>query len=221
LNPAGFSAYEPSAGRARAWVRHLSGDSEAAHAELRAVADDATARALVTQAVLALTDLARLGAASLAVDAFAAFGPLSGAAAERQRFVTAVAGDDGEGLDAAADGFEARGALVLAAEAAALAAGAHRRAGRGRQAELAATRSRALAGRCQALDTPALRDPGAASPLSSREREVAELAAAGRTNRQIAQRLVVSERTVENHLYRVFAKLGISSRDDLTSALRP
>ena len=117
--------------------------------------------------------------------------------------------------------FEGRGAVVLATEAAALAAGGHRRVGRGRAAVVAAARARVLAGRCQGLDTPATRDPGVASPLSSRERQVAELAAAGRTNRQIAHTLVVSERTIENHLYRVFHKLGLSSRDELAGALLP
>jgi DNA-binding CsgD family transcriptional regulator len=56
-------------------------------------------------------------------------------------------------------------------------------------------------------------------PLSAREHEIASLAASGLTNRQIAQRAVVSERTVENHLYRVFIKLGISSRDELAAAI--
>lgn len=39
------------------------------------------------------------------------------------------------------------------------------------------------------------------------------------SNRAIAERLYVSERTVENHLYRVFIKLGITGRDQLASAL--
>jgi DNA-binding CsgD family transcriptional regulator len=51
--------------------------------------------------------------------------------------------------------------------------------------------------------------------------EIARLAASGLTNRQVAERLVVSERTVENHLYRVFIKLGISGRDELASVLQP
>jgi DNA-binding CsgD family transcriptional regulator len=41
------------------------------------------------------------------------------------------------------------------------------------------------------------------------------------SNRQIARRAVVSERTVENHLYRAFIKLGISSRDELAAAIAP
>lgn len=55
--------------------------------------------------------------------------------------------------------------------------------------------------------------------LTARELEVARLAAAGLTNREIAGRLVVSERTVDNHLYRVFRKLGVSSRDQIAALI--
>lgn len=55
----------------------------------------------------------------------------------------------------------------------------------------------------------------ASRQLTSREREVARLIAAGHTNREVAQRLTVSERTVDNHLYRIFRKLGVSSRDQI------
>jgi non-specific serine/threonine protein kinase len=51
--------------------------------------------------------------------------------------------------------------------------------------------------------------------LSRREREVAELVALGLTNRAIAQRLFLSERTVEGHIDRAFSKLGFSSRTQL------
>jgi DNA-binding CsgD family transcriptional regulator len=46
------------------------------------------------------------------------------------------------------------------------------------------------------------------------------LAAAGLSNRQIADRLSVSVRTVEGHLYRIFAKLGIEHRDQLIHLVR-
>jgi DNA-binding NarL/FixJ family response regulator len=48
---------------------------------------------------------------------------------------------------------------------------------------------------------------------------VAQLAAAGHTNRQIAQVLFVTQRTVENHLTSAYAKLQISSRTGLPAAL--
>jgi DNA-binding NarL/FixJ family response regulator len=55
--------------------------------------------------------------------------------------------------------------------------------------------------------------------LTRREREVAVLAARGLSNRQIADLLVISVRTVENQLYRVYAKLGVAGRNQLGAAL--
>ncbi|MGW5440087.1 LuxR C-terminal-related transcriptional regulator [Nocardia asteroides] len=67
------------------------------------------------------------------------------------------------------------------------------------------------------------RSPGTATTLTRREREVAELAAQGHTNKDIATHLYLSPRTVEDHLGRVLRKLGLTSRagiarklDDLT-----
>jgi DNA-binding CsgD family transcriptional regulator len=56
--------------------------------------------------------------------------------------------------------------------------------------------------------------------LSAQERTIAELAAAGHTNKQIAAQLYLSPRTVGAHLYRIFPKLGVSSRAALGQALR-
>jgi hypothetical protein len=60
---------------------------------------------------------------------------------------------------------------------------------------------------------------GCAEPLTAQEHEIASLAAAGLTNKQIGQRLYLSHRTVSGHLYRIFPKLGISSRAALRDAL--
>ncbi|HNA52307.1 MAG TPA: helix-turn-helix transcriptional regulator, partial [Mycobacterium sp.] len=48
----------------------------------------------------------------------------------------------------------------------------------------------------------------------------AHLVSLGMTNREIAERLVVSARTVENHLYRMFAKLDVTDRDELAALIR-
>jgi non-specific serine/threonine protein kinase len=58
------------------------------------------------------------------------------------------------------------------------------------------------------------------SQLTAREREIASLVAAGLSNRQIAEMLFISRRTVDAHLEHIFGKLGITSRVMLTIQLR-
>jgi two-component system nitrate/nitrite response regulator NarL len=53
-------------------------------------------------------------------------------------------------------------------------------------------------------------------PLSGREEEIAHMVAEGFSNRQISERLVLSEHTIKNYLFRVFEKLGVSTRVELT-----
>ena len=57
--------------------------------------------------------------------------------------------------------------------------------------------------------------------LTRAERTIVELASEGLRNRQIAQRLSISPRTVQRHLYEIFRKVGVSSRTQLVAqALR-
>jgi DNA-binding NarL/FixJ family response regulator len=80
--------------------------------------------------------------------------------------------------------------------------------------------SRALVEQGRPAATPALRQLRP-DVLTRREWEVAALAARGLSNRDIAALLVVSVRTVENQLHRVYAKLAVGGRDELASALAP
>ncbi|PWU53441.1 LuxR family transcriptional regulator, partial [Micromonospora globispora] len=133
------------------------------------------------------------------------------------RYARAAFEDSPAELLAVADGFAARDLVVFAAEAAALAL---HRLGRRRAASTAAARYRlaALLGRCDQISTPALRLLRPA--LTDREWEVARLAADGATSPAIADRLYLSTRTVENHLQRVYSKLGVAGRTELRAALR-
>ena len=56
-------------------------------------------------------------------------------------------------------------------------------------------------------------------PLTAREREICTLAAAGVSSPEIAEKLYLSVRTVNNHLQRAYTKLGVTNRRELASAL--
>jgi DNA-binding CsgD family transcriptional regulator len=60
----------------------------------------------------------------------------------------------------------------------------------------------------------------ATGALTGREQEIAALVAGGRTNREIAEQLVLSTRTVDAHLRNIYAKLGVRSRVELVASLR-
>ena len=62
--------------------------------------------------------------------------------------------------------------------------------------------------------------PGEGGVLSPQELQIAEMAASGMSNREIGQQLYLSHRTVATHLYRIFPKLGITSRFQMPQALR-
>lgn len=65
------------------------------------------------------------------------------------------------------------------------------------------------------------RAPDARDRLTAQELQIAELAAAGLSNREIGERLFLSHRTIGSHLYRIFPKLGITARAQLPAALGP
>ena len=53
------------------------------------------------------------------------------------------------------------------------------------------------------------------SPLSQREREIVGLVAQGYKNKEMAEKMFISEQTVKNHLHNIFDKLGVSDRLEL------
>lgn len=126
-----------------------------------------------------------------------------------------VAGDVAA-LEDVSERFEGFGMRVEAVEAAHAAAAL---AGSGPVAERTRGRAQRLASQCEG--TVFASEPVSAPvQLTRREREIALLVAEGLSSPQIAQRLFLSVRTVESHLYQVFAKLGVRRREDISGALR-
>jgi DNA-binding CsgD family transcriptional regulator len=173
-------------------------------------------------AVEALDAAARLGRASDAAGplerlAEVVDGPLAPVAARHAR---ALAGHDAAAVAAVAAELEEMGCDLRAAEAYRSAANAYRRAGRGASASSVERRVDDLLGRCDNPRPPALEPTvPAGEELTEREREVASLAARGRTSPEIAEALYLSVRTVDTHLHRVYRKLMIDGRHQLADAL--
>ncbi|TMC47328.1 MAG: helix-turn-helix transcriptional regulator [Chloroflexi bacterium] len=70
----------------------------------------------------------------------------------------------------------------------------------------------------EGITAAALPSKGAArTQLTAREREVAALVATGLSNKEIAEKLVISERTAEGHVERILGKLGFRSRSQIAS----
>jgi ATP/maltotriose-dependent transcriptional regulator MalT len=132
------------------------------------------------------------------------------------RHGSAKAARDGAALVEVADEMAAIGALRYAVEAASDAASAFVAAGRQDSARRAAARARELFVTDQGAELPAVDGLDAtAVELTPREAQLVGLAREGLSNAEIADRLVISVRTVETHLYRGMQKLGISDRRDL------
>lgn len=130
----------------------------------------------------------------------------------------AAAHRDGRELMALADAWEQIGYRLDAADSAAQANMVLRAESGSRAAFAAALRSEELGGD-KAVVTPALQATAAPAHLTRRELEVAQLAARGTSNADIARTLFVSVRTVEGHLNKVYAKLHVQGRDELPLVL--
>ncbi|MBF6175439.1 helix-turn-helix transcriptional regulator [Nocardia blacklockiae] len=215
------AVYEPQLDIARAWQAAAEGTVTPAVRLALAAADAAARSNQHAIEAMALHTAARFGDHTVAGRLADIAARIDGRLVQAQaRHAVAVASNDGPGLDAAAAEFEQIGALLSAADAAAQAASAHERSGdRRRLLESAATANR-LAAACGGAGTPALRQSAQPLPLTAREREIANLVAAGLTNRQIADRLTVSVRTVEGHLYRACIKLDVTDREALADLMR-
>ncbi|WP_405475128.1 AAA family ATPase [Paenarthrobacter ilicis] len=143
-------------------------------------------------------------------------------AAAWRSMAAAHLGGDGQGLVNAGNFLAAAGMPGPAAAAfdeAAVTFDAQGKRPEARQAAALRDVSEANLGDASAHDPQV--EAGRAVPLTRRERDIVALAVSGLTDRQIAENLMVSVRTVEGHLYRSYAKLGIRRREDLGNAIGP
>jgi DNA-binding CsgD family transcriptional regulator len=228
----GMAVLHPWLEQARAATLASGGDlASAAECLLRLIAR-LRADGFAGHEVLALHDLVRLGrpdadvgwsapggrrqtvAQRLTVLTETVEGPLAPLLA---RHAWAQSERSGDELLAVAADFTAAGLDTFAAEATASAVARFREA-RSYRLQEANLRLGDLLHRCDVLRTPALATRRAA--LTDRERQVARLAASGLASRNIAERLYISTRTVENHLQRVYSKLGVAGRSELWPVLR-
>lgn len=213
--------------RSLAWVLVAAGRPAIATERIRAAADQAAAADEVIHAGHALHDLVRLGDTSGTTDLAQTASRLGRLAARSDSELLAcyaahgraAAERDLDALESVAGRFERMGCDLLAAEVwAEVAVGLGDRVQPRRRAA-ARRRASVLARRCEGAQTPRLSGLAPGVQLSPREREVAGLVAAGLRRREIADRLVVSQRTVDSHLQRVYQKLGVNDRAGLLAAL--
>lgn len=208
----------PAIAHAHGWLLAQSGRVDEAAERFLSGARQGVAEGAFVWAAVVYHDLVRIGAPDDAIE------PLATLAADVggdllplfHRQAVALAHGDTAELRSVGDAYEERGYLLYAAEAASQATRILR-ARRDGGARAAATRAAHLAARCPEADTVALLNQR--RTLTKREREVADLAGQGLSNKEVARQLAVSTRTAENHLAMAYAKLGIHRRTDLAHAL--
>jgi DNA-binding CsgD family transcriptional regulator/tetratricopeptide (TPR) repeat protein len=214
-----FRSLDHEQSLARAWVAAGQGAVSEAITILLSAAERAKATRRFAAEVLCLQTATQFGdrtsAPRLRELESIVEGPRAGLAA---RFAEALRDGDGAELSSVSEEFERMGDLVAAVDAAAHAAAAYRRQDKRGSALGCSTRAAALAEQCGA-STPALRQAAGPLPLTDREAEIVMLIGEGLSNRAVAERLTLSVRTIESHIYRAMLKTGTTSRDELAAVL--
>ena len=213
--------YAPDLAIARAWTLAAARDLRGAVAAARDAVYAAEQSGQAAVALRALHDGVRLGDVS-GIAAARRINAQIDCAAGRLCIAhgQALADRDGAALDAVSVQLEAAGMLAIAADAAAQAAHVHQGAGYRAGEHAAKARAGVLSQRCGNPATPALEAVLNPLPLTGREREVAVMVAQGMTNKAIADRLHVSVRTVEGHVYKACMKLGLPDRSALSTTVQ-
>jgi DNA-binding CsgD family transcriptional regulator len=219
LHPS-FVFLEPNRILAAAWLAAARGHTTEALKLVTEATDFARTHGQYAREVLCLQTAIQLGDKKDHGDRLTELAPLVDCprAQVAVRWAAALAEHDGNALLAVSNELEQIGDLVGAADAAAHATGVFRRANLRGSKLTAGRRATQLITRCAAA-TPATREVEAPLPLSNREREIAAFVRDGMTNKEIADSLTMSARTVEGHIYRACNKLGLSSRAELAELL--
>jgi DNA-binding CsgD family transcriptional regulator len=168
-----------------------------------------------------LSDIVRLGDAGRVSGRLAelAGGRPGTLAALRAAHATAMADNDPHALERCGLDLADRGVLMLGAEALLAAAGIYQAGGHTARSIECAARGNQLAAECGGIRAVLPVAQGINVSLTRREREIARLAAQGLSSQEIAERLVISLRTVDSHLLNTYRKTGITSRKELSAIL--
>ncbi|UGT61045.1 helix-turn-helix transcriptional regulator [Nocardia asteroides] len=216
-----LALHEPQRMLARAWAAAPQNSATAAELARRAarIARGAGQFALEAEA---LHHAARFGDGTGAARLAELAPKVQGAVvALYARHADAVATGGAADLDAVSADFETAGLLLSAADAAAQAVPIHDRAGQRGPSARCTARAAELSSRCDGATTPAITAASHPLPITPREREIAAHIAQGLSNKEIAERLVVSVRTVEGHIYRASIKLDVDDREKLADVVWP
>ncbi|MGV9707502.1 LuxR C-terminal-related transcriptional regulator [Streptomyces sp. NPDC003483] len=205
---------------AEAWASAADGEIDAAQKLLTEFLDRSE-NVRETVRLEAVHSLARLGDAKRAAFYVRTISPPQGPLlSARVQHIEALSKRDAAELELVGGEFETCGAYLIAAESHADASRIYTRHGNQRAAARAMRNSSRMLERCPGVRTPVSVTVGDAIQLTDRERQIAVLAARNMSSAEIAERLVLSVRTVNNHLQKIFSKLGIKSRRDIRKSLR-
>jgi DNA-binding CsgD family transcriptional regulator len=219
--PTAVRIQEVSTIRGRAWSALVRGELTTARDLLWEAVTLAKSWGQHSTEAEALHDLVRTGAVTPAANRLELLRDVvDGSFMEaRLSFCRAAARDDIDLAAQAAAQFDAIGANLFSAEASALEGRLASSGGLRRRASAAEAQAPRSLSKCERASLAWLPRSTDSTHLSEREAEVALLAAQNLTSREIAERLFVSVRTVDNHLQQVYVKLGVKRRTELAAHL--
>jgi DNA-binding CsgD family transcriptional regulator len=221
-NRENFRLMEPFLYLAIAWTAMLEGKVEEANEAATTGVAFARESGATAHLEMMTHSLARLGlreATAHALESTPAADSRSPFALAERGFATAFLDDDPVSLEANGHAWSTMGAPLYAAEAFALAAQLYRTCRKTAEAARADGLVSQMMLTADPARTPILRARQQQTLLTPRLAEVAELARQGLRTGEIAEHLVISQRSVESHMQRIYSRLGVTSRAELALVL--